>query len=43
MTKVDRRWIPGALAMAWVLASPGVVFANADLERAIAEPKNWAM
>ena len=43
MKKVNGRGIPGALALAWVLASPGVVFANGDLEKMIADPNNWAM
>jgi PQQ-dependent dehydrogenase (methanol/ethanol family) len=32
-----------ALAMAWLPAAPGAVWANADLEKLIADPKNHAM
>ena len=41
MKMVDR--FCGALATAWLLAVPGVVGANADLEKLIADPKNHAM
>jgi PQQ-dependent dehydrogenase (methanol/ethanol family) len=41
MKMVDR--FCGALATAWLLAVPGVVVANADLEKLIADPKNHAM
>jgi lanthanide-dependent methanol dehydrogenase len=40
---VDRRWVRMALAMAWLPAAPGAVWANADLEKLVADPKNHAM
>jgi PQQ-dependent dehydrogenase (methanol/ethanol family) len=43
MKMVDRPWFYRALATAWLLAVPGVVGANADLEKLIADPKNHAM
>jgi len=43
MKIVDRPWFNRALATAWLLAVPGVVWANADLEKLIADPKNHAM
>ena len=43
MKMVDRLWFYRSLAMAWLLAVPGVVGANADLEKLIADPKNHAM
>jgi lanthanide-dependent methanol dehydrogenase len=43
MKIVDRPWFCNAMAMAWLLASPVASWANADLEKMIANPKNWAM
>ena len=43
MKMVDRLWFYRSLATAWLLAVPGVVGANADLEKLIADPKNHAM
>ena len=43
MKIVDRPWFNRALATAWLLAVPGVVGANADLEKLTADPKNHAM
>jgi len=43
MKIVDKRWFHTVLAMAWLLAFPGVTWANADLEKMIANPDNWAM
>ena len=43
MKIVDRPWFYRSLAPAWLLAVPGVVGANADLEKLIADPKNHAM
>ena len=43
MKMVDRRWVRIALAMAWLPAVPGAVWANADVEKLTADPKNWAM
>jgi PQQ-dependent dehydrogenase (methanol/ethanol family) len=43
MKIVDRPWFNRALATAWLLAVPGAVWANADLEKMIADPKNHAM
>ncbi len=43
MKNVDRPWFYRSLATAWLLAVPGVVGANADLEKLIADPKNHAM
>ena len=35
--------ITGALALASLLACPGVAWANPDVEKLTADPKNWAM
>ena len=43
MKIVDRPWFHTSLATAWLLAVPGVVWANADLEKLVADPKNHAM
>ena len=43
MKIVDRPWFGKAMAMAWLLASPVASWANADLEKMIANPNNWAM
>ena len=45
MNIVDGPWFNRALAiaMAWLLASPVASWANADLEKMIADPNNWAM
>jgi lanthanide-dependent methanol dehydrogenase len=43
MKIVDKRWFHTVLAMAWLLAFPGITWANADLEKMIANPDNWAM
>jgi PQQ-dependent dehydrogenase (methanol/ethanol family) len=43
MKNVDRPWFNRGLATAWLLAVPGVVWANADLEKLVADPKNHAM
>src|SRR3989454_5809579 len=40
------QYVPGRLALAgltFALALPGVAMANADLEKQISDPKNWAM
>ena len=39
----ERSAITGALAIGSLLACPGGVWANADLEKLTADPKNWAM
>jgi PQQ-dependent dehydrogenase (methanol/ethanol family) len=43
MKIVDRPCFNRALATVWLLAVPGVVWANADLEKLTADPKNHAM
>jgi PQQ-dependent dehydrogenase (methanol/ethanol family) len=43
MKIVDKPWFQTVLAMAWLLAFPGITWANADLEKMIANPDNWAM
>jgi PQQ-dependent dehydrogenase (methanol/ethanol family) len=43
MTIVCRPWFHKALALACFAAGPAVAWANADLEKLIADPKNWAM
>jgi len=43
MKSVDKRWFQTVLAMAWLLAFPGITWGNADLEKLIANPDNWAM
>ena len=43
MKMVDRLWFYRSLATAWLLTVPGAVWANADLEKLIADPKNHAM
>jgi lanthanide-dependent methanol dehydrogenase len=43
MKIVDKRWFHTVLAMAWLLAFPAITWANADLEKMIANPDNWAM
>jgi lanthanide-dependent methanol dehydrogenase len=43
MKIVDKPWFQIVLAMAWLLAFPGITWANADLEKMIANPDNWAM
>jgi len=43
MNTVDRPWFRTSLATAWLLAVPGAVWANADLEKLVADPKNHAM
>src|ERR1700682_5682832 len=43
MKIVDRPWFYRSLRTAWLVAVPGVVGANADLEKQIADPKNHAM
>jgi PQQ-dependent dehydrogenase (methanol/ethanol family) len=43
MKIVDKRWFHTVLALAWLLAFPGITWANADLEKMIANPDNWAM
>src|SRR6266545_741954 len=43
MKIVDSRAIHRTLAIAWLLASPAVALANADVEKAISDSKNWAM
>ena len=43
MKIVDKPWFQTVLAMAWLLAFPGSTWANADLEKMIANPDNWAM
>ena len=45
MKIVDGPWFNRALAiaMAWLLAPPVASWANADLEKMIADPNNWAM
>jgi len=43
MRNTRKAWFYGAMATAWLLALPGVSWANADLEKMIANPNNWAM
>jgi len=43
MRNTCKAWFYGAMATAWLLALPGVSWANADLEKMIANPNNWAM
>jgi PQQ-dependent dehydrogenase (methanol/ethanol family) len=43
MRNIDKAWFYGAMATAWLLALPGVSWANADVEKLTADPKNWAM
>jgi len=43
MRNTCKAWFYGAMATAWWLALPGVSWANADLEKMIANPNNWAM
>jgi lanthanide-dependent methanol dehydrogenase len=43
MKIVDKRWFQTMLAMTWLLAFPASTWANADLEKMIANPNNWAM
>src|SRR5215471_18293195 len=38
-----RLWIRLALALAWLPAVPAAVWANPDVEKLTADPKNWAM
>ena len=40
---IGRSRILATSAMAWLLACPGMVLANADVEKLTADPKNWAM
>ena len=43
MKLFERSAIAGALAIGSLLACPGVVWANPDVEKLTADPKNWAM
>ena len=43
MRNTCKAWFYGAMATAWLLALPGVSWANADVEKLTADPKNWAM
>src|SRR5437667_11943188 len=43
MKTLGRSWFHSAMAMTWLLAVPGTVLANADVEKLTADPKNWAM
>jgi PQQ-dependent dehydrogenase (methanol/ethanol family) len=43
MKSLNGARISGALAMMYLLAYPGVVPANSDVEKLTADPKNWAM
>jgi len=43
MKIVDKRWFHTVLALVWLLAFPAITWANADLEKMIANPDNWAM
>jgi len=43
MRNVYKAWLYGVMATAWLLALPGVSWANADVEKLTADPKNWAM
>jgi len=41
--KSSSSWLYGALVSAWLLACPGAALANPDVEKLIADPRNWAM
>jgi len=43
MKSVGRAWLHRALTVAVVAAAPVAAWANADLEKLIANPNNWAM
>ena len=43
MKIVGRAWFHQALTVAVLAAGPAIAWANADLEKLIADPKNWAM
>ena len=43
MKSVGRAWLHQALTVAVVAAAPAAAWANADLEKLIADPNNWAM
>ena len=43
MKMVNRPWFRTTLALAWLPAVPGAVWANSDVEKLTADPKNWAM
>ena len=43
MKIINRPWIRLAWVIAWLPAVPAAVWANADLEKLIADPNNWAM
>ena len=36
-------WIYGTLVSVWLLACPAAALANSDVEKLIADPRNWAM
>src|SRR6266550_2566604 len=41
--KSSSSWLYRALVSAWLLACPGAALANSDVEKLIADPRNWAM
>jgi len=43
MKIVGRPWLHRVIAVACLAGGPAVALANADLEKLIADPKNWAM
>jgi len=43
MKIVGKAWLHQALTVCVLAAGPAVAWANADLEKLIADPKNWAM
>lgn len=43
MRNIYKAWFYGAMATAWLLALPVASWANADVEKLTADPKNWAM
>jgi PQQ-dependent dehydrogenase (methanol/ethanol family) len=43
MKIVGSPWLCKAITVACLVAGPAVAWANADLEKLIADPKNWAM
>src|SRR5206468_8417195 len=43
MNFLNRSRISGTLAVAWLVACPGMAFANSDVEKLTADSENWAM
>jgi PQQ-dependent dehydrogenase (methanol/ethanol family) len=43
MKILGRPWLHKAIAVAWLAAGPAAAWANADVEKLTADPKNWAM